>query len=217
MTTPARNSGPAAAEPAQGRGWRPAIRALVSIAILWHLAAVVLAPLSNPTPTILGDRLRPIFQPYLSAAHLDQGYKFFAPDPGPSHLIKYELTLADGSQQKGVLPDINQHRPRLFYHRHFMLSEFMNNLPPELPPLPTASGEPQPELDWTKLKPSLVQRQFVASYANHLLTKFGATSVTLVLEEHNIPPPDRVAEGMPLNHASLYRQRVLGTFSGDQP
>jgi hypothetical protein len=216
MSTPARTSGPAAAEPAQGRGWRPAVRALVSVAILWHLAAVVLAPLSMPS-TILGDHLRPVFQPYLSATYLDHGYKFFAPDPGPSHLIKYELTMADGSKQKGVLPDPVEDRPRLFYHRHFMLSEFINNLPPELPPPPSRPGEPMPELDWVKLKPSLVQRQFSLSYANHLLKKFGASSVTLVLEEHLIPPPERVAEGQPLNHSSMYRQRTLGTFTGERP
>lgn len=216
MATPARTSGPAIVEPAQGRGWSPAICALVSVAILWHLAAVILAPLSNPTPTILGDRLRPVFQPYLSATHMDQGYKFFAPDPGPSHLIKYELTMSDGSKQKGVLPDIEAHRPRLYYHRHFMLSEFYNNLD-ELPPPPTVPDQPMPELDWTRLSPSARQREFAKSYADHLLDKYGATSVSLVLEEHNIPPPQRVAEGLPLNHASLYRQRKLGTFTGAQP
>ncbi len=213
MSTSARTSGSAAAEPVQGRGWGPVVRALVSLVILWHLAAVLLAPLSMP-PTILGDLLRPVFQPYLSATYLDHGYKFFAPDPGPSHLIHYELTMADGSRRKGVFPNVDEHRPRLFYHRHFMLSEFVNSLPPELPPPPTSPFERPREPDWSELKLSPIQQQFVQSYANHLMNKQGATTATLYLEEHVIPHPDRVAEGMPLNHSSLYRQRKLGTFSG---
>ena len=37
-----------------------------------------------------------VFRPYLEAAYLDHGYAFFAPDPGPSHLVRYELEFDDG-------------------------------------------------------------------------------------------------------------------------
>jgi len=31
------------------------------------------------------------------------GYHVFAPEPGPSHLVRYEVTRADGSQVEGIL------------------------------------------------------------------------------------------------------------------
>ena len=38
------------------------------------------------------------------------------------------ITLADGTLKTGEFPDRNMHRPRLLYHRYFMLSEFVNTL-----------------------------------------------------------------------------------------
>ena len=75
-------------------------------------------------------------RPYLQILSLDNGYRFFAPEPGPSHLVRYDVTLADGQQIGGVFPNLAEERPRLLYHRYFMLSEFVNSLtegtPPEL-------------------------------------------------------------------------------------
>jgi hypothetical protein len=52
--------------------------------------------------------------------YLDHGYFFFAPNPGPSHLV--------GIRDQSVLfPDRKEQWPRLLYHRYFMLSEFYNN------------------------------------------------------------------------------------------
>ena len=59
---------------------------------------------------------------------LANGYRFFAPEPGPSHLIRYEVTLPDGTRKEGFFPDRAHHQPRLLYHRYFMLSEFVNTL-----------------------------------------------------------------------------------------
>jgi len=57
---------------------------------------------------------------------LGHGYRFFAPDPGPSHLVEFEITSADGSVVSGRFPDRDDDAnslPRLQYHRWFMLSE----------------------------------------------------------------------------------------------
>ncbi len=107
-----------------GRAWSLRRRAIVSVLILLHLAAVVTAPFSNPPPASdLSRKLAYLFRPYLHAAFLFHGYRFFAPNPGVSHLLLYELDLPDGSVVKGQYPDIRQHWPRLLYHRHFMISE----------------------------------------------------------------------------------------------
>ncbi|NIO41435.1 MAG: hypothetical protein GTO41_15415, partial [Burkholderiales bacterium] len=54
---------------------------------------------------------------------LDHGYRFFAPEPGPGHLVRYEVTTSDGAGAAGQFPDRDRIWPRLLYHRWFMLSE----------------------------------------------------------------------------------------------
>ena len=99
-------------------------RRLISLALLVFLAIVIIGPLSNPIPSRhltapLGAWVSPIHR----ALFLGHGYRFFAPNPGPSHLVQYKITRADGTQQENVFPDRDSIKPRLLYHRWFMLSE----------------------------------------------------------------------------------------------
>lgn len=102
----------------------PWLRRLASVLILAFLAVVILGPLSNPIASRhltapLGAWVSPIHR----ALFLGHGYRFFAPNPGPSHLVQYKITRADGTQSEGVFPDRETIKPRLLYHRWFMLSE----------------------------------------------------------------------------------------------
>ncbi|MEZ6073414.1 MAG: hypothetical protein R3C10_24860 [Pirellulales bacterium] len=138
-----------------------------------------------------------MFRPYLEGAFLNHGYHFFAPEPGPSHLIRYEARLADGTTITGEFPNKEENWPRLFYHRHFMLSEHLNAL---------GSNEETDD----------VAQRFIRSYAHHLMTKYDADEVDLYLRRHLIPLPLRVAEGMKLDDPSLYEEQALGTFKRDE-
>jgi hypothetical protein len=84
----------------------------------------------NQGDSVIGAELKKLYHPYITATFLDHSYKFFAPNPGPSHLVRYDLYFADGSSRVNrddqILPDRVGHWPRLLYHRHFMLTEFMN-------------------------------------------------------------------------------------------
>lgn len=117
---------------------RPWVQGLVSLALLYHLTAVLLGPNSIPPfGSLIAERLRPYFRDYIAATFLNHGYKFFAPEPGPSHLIRYVVERPDGTRVTGILPDRQGHWPRLMYHRHFMLTEFINDgRPVELWPAP---------------------------------------------------------------------------------
>lgn len=132
-------------------------------------------------------------RPYLEGAYLNHGYHFFAPEPGPSHLVRYELEFADGTKRTGTFPDLAEHWPRLLYHRHFMMSEFINVAPPDS--------------EW--------ERTYARSYANHLLAEHGAAKVTLHLRRHLIPPPQALLDGAQLTDERFYEERLLGTFTGD--
>lgn len=170
---------------------RPWARVVITLLLLLHLTAVAAGPWSVEPAPLLSRYVWTFFQPYLEAAYLNHGYHFFAPEPGPSHLVRYELELADGTRQEGIFPNRYAHWPRLFYHRHFMLSEFINAAPPDS--------------DW--------ERAYAQSYAEHLLKKHDARRVTLYLRRHMIAPPERVYEGMKLDDPSLYEERSLGTFA----
>src|SRR5579871_4532118 len=82
-------------------GWSKSARCAASALLLFHLAALVVAPCSVEPSSYLSVQTWRFFQPYLDAAYLNHGYHFFAPEPGPSHLVRYELELADGTIKTG--------------------------------------------------------------------------------------------------------------------
>jgi hypothetical protein len=174
--------------------WRILISALVAL----HVAAVFIGPWAMaPSTSALSGRLASAFRPYLRMGFLDNGYRFFAPEPGPAHLIRYDLKLADGSEVNGVFPSIDQQWPRLLYHRHFMLSEFVNTL----------DGQEQAEL----------RDAMVKSFARHLVQANQAEEVSLYLRRHLIAPPQEVAQGAKLDDPRSYPpDRPLGTFTAEQ-
>ena len=106
--------------------WSLPIRIVVLVLLMLYLSMVVLAPLTIPVgaPYLtvpVAERIAPAQQ----ALYLNHGYRFFAPNPGPSHIMVYEIETADGEQIKGHFPDRDNTSPRLLYHRWFMLSESM--------------------------------------------------------------------------------------------
>lgn len=104
-------------------------------ALLLHALGVLSEPFrffsrsevrTGPEFVWLGETMKP----YSQWLYMNHGYFFFAPNPGPSHLIQFSLNQPTGKQQDLIplqsnrLPDRNKHWPRLLYHRYFMLAEF---------------------------------------------------------------------------------------------
>jgi hypothetical protein len=183
----------AAVEP---RSWSPRTKRIVTLLLLWHVTAVVVGPAAvDPTSGLLLNIFQ-LYRPYLDALYLNHGYHFFAPEPGPSHLIRYELVLQDGSKKTGYFPNKTEHWPRLRYHRHFMLSEHLSQF---------ADEDSPPE----------VLQAFSKSYAEHLLAEHQAQEVKLILIRHLFPSPEQVQEGMKLTDQRLFFERSLGIFRAD--
>ena len=176
---------------------RPAVRAAVSLLVALHVFAVFLGPWAMPPASDLAVESSRVFQPYLDVLSLANGYRFFAPEPGPSHLVRYELTLADGTLKTGEFPDRQVHRPRLLYHRYFMLSEFINTL-----------GNPD--------APGERAEAFAKGYAQHLADEYDARSVRLFLRRHYVPRSGEVRQGMRLSDKALYDERPLITYTRDE-
>ncbi|MFM9961249.1 MAG: hypothetical protein ACKV2Q_08480 [Planctomycetaceae bacterium] len=170
----------------------PWLRRAVSVALIGHLLALLIAPLAVAPTSPLWHQAWLTFRPYLEGMNLNYGNHFFAPEPGPSHLVRYELHFEDGRIEQGLFPNVQQQQPRLRYHRHFMLSEFLNNL---------AIDDSRRELF------DAVTR----SYADHLRHEHHAAEVTLTLRRHYVPSPEHVLSGKRLNDRSLFAERPLGT------
>lgn len=181
--------------PARGPGnvWPVWLRSAASVLIILHLVAITAAPWAMPPSSVLAQQFFGFFQPYLNAAYLNHGYHYFAPEPGPGHLIRYELKRDDGRLITGQFPDAVKQTPRLLYHRHFMLSETANRL----------AVDPGQQAALEALS---------RSFANHLMAQYSADEATLYLRRHYIPTPDQAASGLPLDAPELFAERPLGTF-----
>ncbi|MFC1757638.1 hypothetical protein ACFL2H_02580 [Planctomycetota bacterium] len=179
-----------------------------SVLICGHLLAVFIPPFTfiSSSPDALSPLAadaRSLFLPYTTVLHLNHGYAFFAPDPGPSHLVEYRIEFDDGRDAiEGTFPDRARHWPRLLYHRHFMLSEQLNS---DYAPGTIASDEPESfQAEWRRRR-ARFEAKF-ESFRTHLADRYGTDQVRLKLIEHQLPSWDDVQNGgMRLDDPQLYR------------
>ena len=204
-------------QPRLSRGARSAI----SLLLLVHLAVVVATPAGLVMPGSRFARwLLQGFAPYVQAGNVSHGYAFFAPDPGPGHLIEYELRFADGRQERGKIPDEQAHWPRLRYHRHFMLTEQLAALLQDEPPKPE---DPRFEQAWQQERAGWERQQQdfqrrAQSYGKHLLKTSGAIEVEMHLLRHHLLTPEEVLAGRNLRDRELLETgEIITVRTGDSP
>jgi hypothetical protein len=196
---------PVQAGTAGGRPWTSKRwRLVISILIIGHLLAVAMPPLAfqaGPSPSV-ASLLWPV-RGYGQFLYLDRGYAFFAPDPGPSHLIQAAITEPDGKITEAMYPDLQQQWPRLKYHRHFMLAEYLNEIY-ELPGPPPELVEADPEAadQWARLRRRYeLVRQSMRDHLQHVSDKF----VQIRRIEHLIPTHlDYLNDPIPLSDPRRY-------------
>lgn len=190
------------------RQLKPRWKWLLSAVVVLHLLAVVAEPFRFFTRSSRGtspaaDPARQWLAPYVEFAYLNHGYFFFAPEPGPSHLIECRMSLPDERQVSLVFPDKKKQWPRLLYHRHFMLAEFLHQL--HVPPFDASLvGDDQRfASDWQAERK--VFEGVRDSMAQHVATKFGAQTARIERLEHRLPSDDEVfRQRLPLNSPTLY-------------
>ena len=183
---------------------------IVSAVLLFHLAALVGPPLSLQTQGPLGSSpsvatLMRSVRWYCQFLYLDRGYAFFAPDPGPSHLIQAATTQPDGSRVEQMYPDRQQQWPRLLYHRHFMLAEFLTEIHrPPVPPRELIEIDRAAADEWVRARARYEHvRQ---SMIEHLKNRGGGRPVAIRRIEHLIPDFTAVGQDdFSLTRLDLYR------------
>lgn len=203
--------------------WTGRRKAVATVVVLVHVFAVFAAPCASPPPAsytwnwIAGrvDGRDGLLTPYLRAAYLNHGYRFFAPNPGPSHLVRYELELKSGGRIEGHFPDADEQFPRLLYHRMFMVSETAFNLAEpvrELPPPGTLNELEQLEFD----KQRATSEALAKSIARRLLTEYDGVRVRLFLSTHQLPFPGDVLSGTKLDDPALFNELPWREFTEEQ-
>lgn len=186
--------------------WKWAVSAL----LIFHLLAVLAEPFAFFTrgadaPSPLAMPIRSTLAPYVEFGYLNHGYFFFAPNPGPSHLLECQLKSNDGQVSRLRLPDLKAQWPRLLYHRHFMLAEFLHQL--HVPPITEeiAANTPDKELlrNW-----QIERNRFEmvrSSMIHHLKVRYGVDTAEIQRLEHRLPSDVEVfRERMRLNDERLY-------------
>jgi hypothetical protein len=173
--------------PSGGRTIRRPLRWVISAWLVFHLAAIIIAPATVGPSSDLLHAARSCFGPYLETLYLDHGYHFFAPEPEESTLLSYKAECPDGTEIQGRIPDPAV-SPRLLYHRYFMLTEHMRDAPEELQDL------------WHR------------SYAEQIGRQYGARRVSLNRQTHLLSSSQRIREGGRLSDPESYEDHPLGDF-----
>jgi hypothetical protein len=203
--------------------WTPKRKAIASVLVLFHLFAVFASPCASPPPTsyawnwIAGrvDGRDGLLMPYLRAGYLNHGYRFFAPNPGPSHLVRYEIQLKSGGEIKGHFPDTEEQFPRLLYHRMFMISETAFNLAE--PVRQSAPPGTLSELEKLEFDKQLAASDALAkSIARRLLAEYDGQRVRLFLRTHEIPFPADILAGQKLNDPILFHEQPWREYNEEQ-
>ncbi len=188
----------------------PKLKVAISVLLVLHLMAVFAEPFAlfsrgpnGPSPAALPIRRN--LAPYVEFAYLNHGYFFFAPNPAPSHLLDCNLKSASGEQSRLRLPDRNAQWPRLLYHRHFMLAEFLHQLHVEPITQQDIVNTPNRELlniwQTERARFEMVRDSMI----KHLQHRYGIESAEIFRLEHRLPSSDEVfRDRLPLNDERLY-------------
>ena len=180
-------------------GWSPSARRMATVMILFHIAAVVIAPWSSPPPSSdLSRSLASLDSTLPEVDVVGQRLPLFRTRSRAQPLGTVRIAAAGRVIGQGTFPDRKRHWPRLLYHRQFMISEMIaSELPPPVSPAEMAR--------WNENERRMYERErrhggrLVGSVAGELLRQHPqADAIRLFLVTHMIPTPLDVLAGRSL-------------------
>jgi hypothetical protein len=159
------------------RSWPAWGRRLVSLALLAHIAAILAGAWAAAPSSPLERGVASIFAPYHQAIDQGYAYRYYAPEPGPTPVVTAQVHFENGRPDATVRLPERGTWPRLRYQRQLALA---NHLFEDFEAARAQTGEGR-------------LSRWARSYARHLGRTYpGSTSVTLFVQMHLIPDPERL-------------------------
>jgi hypothetical protein len=160
---------------------------VLSLGLAFHVFAVFISPAAMPPVSpLLQDGYR-LALPYNEALFLNHGYHYFAPDPGASTLISYTIPRTGDAPVVGRFPN-TAIRPRLLYHRYFMLAENLWAFDDD------------------------TQATIQKAYARHFSALHQSDSISLNRVSHEPSSILRIQAGGHLDDPETFETELIGTF-----
>jgi hypothetical protein len=162
-----------------GAGWPPWARRAASAVLVFHIAAVVAGALAAQPSSPIERAAADLFGAYHQAVDQGYGYRYYAPEPGPTPVVTATVTYADGRPEETVRLPTRGVWPRLRYQRQLALA---NHLVADFEEARRATGDG-------------ARSAYARSYARHIAKgRPGCATVTLYAQSHLIPDPRQVRE-----------------------
>lgn len=109
------------------RGPAPGLKLVVSLVVLVHLAALFSCVLAGGGPFAM-KQVCVLFRPYLRFMWLDNAYRFYAPEPGPTEVLWYYLKYEDGSGRWYQVPRREDFTLRMPFQRYMSIALLASSL-----------------------------------------------------------------------------------------
>ncbi len=177
------------AVPTRAGSWPGWARGLVTLGLLYHMAAVVAGAMGVPPSSELERHIADLFTPYHDLVDQGYAYRYYA-EPPPTPVITATLRFGEGRPDQIVrLPQRGLAGPRIRHQRQLALANALFSAFEEARHLEGDGGRSPNRL--------------AAAYARHLCKVHPAcTSVTLYAQQHLIPDPQHVREALALPGAA---------------
>jgi hypothetical protein len=193
----------------EGAGWPAWARAVVTVVLLFHLAAVLAGAVGMPPSSELERAIADGFTSYFDVMDTGHSYRFYV-EPPPTPVVTATIRYEDGRPEETVrLPGRAVAGPRMRYQRQLQLADALYR-------------DVQEARQWQN---DAGRSRLARSYARHLCrTRPGCRSVTLHVEQHLIPDLAQVRQALTATGASrvdLFADRWfttpewIGDFSCD--
>jgi hypothetical protein len=192
---------------AQPSTWPAWARTIVSLVILFHIAAVLTGVLGVPPSSNLERTIAGLFTPYYDVMDLGYSYRYYS-EPPPTPVVTATLQFGEGRAEETVrLPGRKVAGPRLRHQRQLALA---NALFMDVQEAKQVAGDSS-------------KSRLARAYARHLcLTRGDCRSVSIRVQLHLIPEMEDVNEVSTTHGArgyDLFAESLFTTpeWIGDYP
>ena len=204
--------------------------------------AIVLVPAPGGGPPWLAlQAYTRFYRPWLEVTHLNNGYHFYSPEPGPVTLLWFQVKYADGTTRWVRIPDHARSRSGLNTRRWGGLSTSTGQTMPltgpaaeqlinrrveagqkHKPPIPPAPLD-QVALPLQYREPMLSVKMLTASYARYVAATTphptdpgqAVVGVKVYRADYNQARPEQVHAGIGFLDPTLYQVYYQGEFAPD--